>query len=144
MEKKGFAKLYLMVALCFALLGLLDIIFTLVKLEAVIFKSALGILAVVFFFFNITALPLLHHFKAERIYYLLPIYYLISYTLMTITGIIIGWFNLALNSLWVILIVVGALSSLFELIFSIYLLKKIVAEENKDWEEMDYGRPEEM
>jgi len=123
MKKRGFLKVYLFIALAFGILGLIDSILATIKISSDIYSTILVPLTFLFFLFNIVVIPVFHQHRIERIAYVLPIYHLASYILFFGLGLWLGIAEL-LTSFWIILIIIGSLTSLFEIGFSSYLLKK--------------------
>ncbi len=122
--KSSFLKYYLFIALFFGILSFLDNILTILKLTNNSYINILTIVFFLFFFFNIMAIPLFHHYHAQRIAYVLPFYHIISYIILLALSSILTVKALILGGGWILLIMIGTITSLFEIIFSLYLLKK--------------------
>ena len=82
-------------------------------------------LSFVYFFFNIGSIAVFRYHRVERIAYVLPIYHLIAILFFISIGLIL--MSLGTVSEWVLgsLRVMGISTSLFEIVFSLYLLNRI-------------------
>lgn len=125
-QKRWFLGLYLIIAVIFGFLGLVDSVLTYFAIApnyALYYSMAIAVFSFVFFFFNIFSLTVFRHHGVEKIAYVLPAYYLICYVLFFILSfalaeITVGWVTNAL-------IAANSLTSLFEICFGLYLIKKI-------------------
>ncbi|MEW5896242.1 MAG: hypothetical protein AB1668_00990 [Nanoarchaeota archaeon] len=130
-QKRWFLSLYLVVAVVFGVLGLIESIlayFTtapqIIPNYAYYYSLAMAVFSFLFFFFNIFSIAVFRHHGVVRIAYVLPAYYLICYVLFFIlgfafAGITVGWVTNAL-------IAASTLTSLFEIGFGLYLMKRFV------------------
>ena len=123
----GFLHKYLYLVIVIALVGLADAILTYLKIDFPLYVRIIPLVLFIFFFFNIFVIAVFRRRYSERIIYVLPIYHIISYVVflslalfLTIKGIIPPWLSLTL-------IGVQIASSIFELSFSIYLLKRFAS-----------------
>jgi len=118
-----FLRFYLVTALLIGAINLSDSLLALININSSIFSLVLMILSFLFFFFNILSITIFHHQKVARIAYFLPVYYIASYVIFFILSSILI-FRTVQPIVWNILIGVGIATSLFEMIFSTYLLRK--------------------
>ncbi len=119
--KMNFLRVYLYLAISFGIMGILDEI--LIYFNLTFHSSIFSLLLIAFFFFNIISIAFFHHHRIQRIAYVLPIYYLISYLTFNIFALILLKYNLFVN--WnILLTIIAFLSSIFEIGFSSYLLDK--------------------
>lgn|SRR3989338_6026441 len=122
--KLGFLRFYLVSVLIIALLGLTDAALTYFRISSLLYTRLVPLVLFIFFFFNIFCITLFRHQRLEKIVYVLPFYHLASYIIFlsiglyfTITQIVPPWLSLVLIS-------IQFFSSLFELVFSLYLLMR--------------------
>ena len=121
-----FLQVYLYLALAFGLLGLLDSIFTVSNFMPPLYVMSILAVSVLFFIFNIITIPLFMHQRVPRLAFVLPIYHVVSFMLFFGLGVALFVFNMAGKPMWVwAMISVGIMASLFEIIFSLYLLRKL-------------------
>ena len=123
-KKLGFFKIYLIIALAFGVIGLSDSLLSLFQISSTIYEIVVGILAFLFFFFNIFALVHIMQDKLEKITWILPLYHLLSAILFTFVGIILSLKGLLTNGVLLSFGIIGILTSVFEVLFSLYLLKR--------------------
>lgn len=120
-RKRNFLLVYLSLALLLGFVGIVsDLIGLLGKVSNIHFYI-MGNLVLLFFLFNVVAIPVFHHLKLERIVYVLPIYYLVSYVLFFILGLVLTITEAMIG----IFTIISILTSVFEIGFSIYLIKKL-------------------
>lgn len=135
-QRYWFLKFYLIVALIFGFLSLSDNLLTTLKIDLNIYNLTLLIMGFFFFFFNIAAIPLFHHHHVERIAYVLPIYHIVTYLIFLGLGLYLALLENVDGWIWTSLLVIGFITSIFEMVFSAYLLKRmfkkkeILSEEN--------------
>ena len=133
-ESKFFKPYYLLV-IVYAIIGLLDsLVFSGMKETfgqvSILWKVIVGIYAFAIFVLSIIALVLFIKNKLAKIILVIPIYHLVSAVLILFYGIIWGVVSAVqgnpINEQLIPpgLIAMGVVSSLFELIFSIYVLSK--------------------
>ena len=133
-ESKFFKPYYLLV-IVYAIIGLLDsLVFSGMKETfgqvSILWTVLVGIYAFAIFVLSIIALVLFIKNKLAKITIVIPIYHLVSAVLIFFYGIIWGVVSAVqgnpINEQLIPpgLIVIGVVSSLFELIFSIYVLSK--------------------
>ena len=120
--KRGFLKFYLVIALLMGFLGLLDNVFAVVNFTLLLYRYSVVTILFLFFFFNVSALAVFRHHRVEHIAYVLPIYHLLSYLLFIGVGAVIIFIETTPEFLTIGIILAGFLSSLFEILFSGYLL----------------------
>ena len=119
-----FLRTYLFSVIIIGLIGLADAMLTYMKIAPPLYVKIVPLLLFLFFFFNIFSIAIFRRHPLERIVYILPIYHIITYIIflslglyLIIRGTIPDWLSLALIGMQVV-------SSLFELSFSLYLLRK--------------------
>jgi len=123
-SKEKFLRIYLIIAFGFGFIGLADSLLSLFGFSSIIYGLMVGILAFLFFFFNIFAWVHFMHEKLEKITWVLPIYHIGSYVLFFILGIVLAVIGLLNGGVLTFLSVLGMLTSGFEILFSLYLLKR--------------------
>ncbi|MBI2146248.1 hypothetical protein HYU22_02830 [Candidatus Woesearchaeota archaeon] len=120
-----FLRVYLYLTLIFGIIGLVDNIFTFLNFMPPMYVLSILGITVLFFIFNITTIPLFMHQRVPRIAFVLPVYHVLSFLVFFGIGVALFVFELAGEKIWVWgLIGLGFLASLFEIIFSLYLLRK--------------------
>lgn len=124
-KKRGFIKAYLIIALIFGVVGLIDTSLTFLKLDSLIYASIMGMIVILFFLFNLLSLFLLIRYQAEGIYFILPIYHLLLYSALFALSFLVSIVESLANFSWSVFIAIGYLTALFEISFSLYLLKRI-------------------
>ena len=113
-------KIYLYTALLFGIIGFIDsIIAPLFKLPNIYF-DILSALLFLFLIFNILALVVFFNKKLPKKFLVLPVYHLLIF----ITFLVFNWL-ISADALFDISIIAGTLASLFETVFSIYLLTNL-------------------
>lgn len=118
-----FLRTYLIIAILYALLGVLDSILQLTKYVTPMYTSLLSFLTFLFFLFNIVALVVLYKSYQEKITLALPVYHLALFLLFFLFGLATA--SLAIKeNLFFGMAIFGLISSLAELGFSYYLMKK--------------------
>ncbi len=123
-KKLRFLRIYLIITLAFGVIGISDSTLSLFDASSIIYSIIIGLLAFLFFFFNIFALVHLMQDKLEKITWILPTYHLLSAVLITIFGVLMALQGLLTNNVIFSLGIFGVLSSTFEIVFSLYLLKR--------------------
>jgi len=124
-RKRGFLKVYLFIALILGIIGFIDTLLNIFDFKVDIYLFIISMISLLFFFFNIIAIPIFHRYQEEKIAYVLPLYHLISYLVFLILGIVLISLGLAAASwLGIVTIIIGFLTSFFEIGFSAYLLKR--------------------
>ena len=119
-----FLRTYLFSVIVIGLIGLADALLTLLKISSPLYVRIVTLVLFLFVFFNVFSMAVFRRHQLSRIVYVLPIYHIASYVLFlslglyfSITQVIPSWVSWTLIGLQIV-------SSLFELSFSIYLLKK--------------------
>ena len=124
-EKKfKFLRIYLIVTLAFGVIGLSDSILSLFDISSVVYGILIGLLAFLFFFFNIFALVHLMQDKLEKITWILPIYHLLTAVVLTIIGSMLVLVGLLNSGVILFFGILSSITSIFEISFSFYLLKR--------------------
>ncbi len=121
-KEKGFLKVYLILMTIFASLQFIDSIFGLLNIENPL-VILLSVLVFLFFIFNAIAWALMHHYGEKKQVYLLPIFYLVSYSLLFITSLIFIILQIIEVYAWITLTVLSIVFSIGLLVYAIYLLK---------------------
>lgn len=122
--KRRFQRFYLWVALLIGILSLFDTFLVFFEVETAWYSTAILVVALTYFFFNILSIFIFLHTGLEKINYILPAYHILSFVIFTAIGalfIIKGWLSFGVV---VTLSVVSLLGSLFEISFSSFLLHK--------------------
>lgn len=122
--KEHFLRTYLIIVLAFGVIGISDSLLSLFNTSSIIYGVIVGILAFLFFFFNLFALVHLIQEKLEKITWILPVYHLLSAIIFTILGVLLSLKGLLTNNLIFSLGIMGILTSSFEILFSLFLLKR--------------------
>ena len=126
-KRKGtekFLGIYLMIVFGFGLLGLADSLLSLFGFSSAVYGVIVLILGVLFFFFNIFSLVQFMQERMEKITWVLPVYHMISYVLFFGLGVVLAVMGALVNWVFILLAVVGMLTSGFEILFSLYLLRR--------------------
>jgi len=113
-------EIYLYTALLFGIIGLIDSIIAPLFQLPIIYFNILSTLLFIFFIFNIIALVLFFNKKLAKKFLILPTYHL----LMFILSLTLSWL-VGSNILFSLSIIIGIFTSLFETVFSIYLLTNL-------------------
>lgn len=134
-QKRWFLGLYLIIAVIFGFFGLVDNIlayFAIAPNYALYYSAAIAVFSFVFFFFNIFSIAVFRHHNVEKIAYVLPAYYLICYVMFFIISFTLA--EITVNWVTNTLMGASALTSLFEMGFGLYLLKRLrYQNENKSF-----------
>lgn len=120
-EKRGFLKFYLLLAILIGIFGIVDNSLIFLKLASETYITMVSLLLFFYFFFNILAILVFYHQKQEPINYVLPLYHMITAIIFSIVGI---YFSAPTFFILVSLLVIGYLTSLFEIGFGACLVKK--------------------
>ncbi len=124
MNSRLFLKIYLILAWAFGILGLIDGILTLAGWKKAAVAQIIAVIAFFFFFFNITTVALFRRYHAEKIAYILPIYHLVTYFIFFWISLVLYYLKAVPDIFFQVIILFSILLSLFEIIFSVYLLRK--------------------
>ncbi len=128
--KHGFARTYFIIAIIFGLLGLVDSMLNFFDVELPWYAATLSILLFFFLILNITAIIFFHHHHVHTIAFVLPVYHIISYVLFVGLGIWIAVTQFTAPWLDVTLTGTEVVTSLFEVLFSFYVLAHLVLVES--------------
>ena len=113
-------RIYLYTALIFGIIGLVDSTAAQVLQLPALYFTILSVLLFLFFIVNIAALVLFFNKKLPGLFLILPVYHIIIFLFfLTISWLIKVEIVLKMS------ITIGILTSLFETIFSIYLLNRL-------------------
>lgn len=119
-----FLRTYLIIVIIYALLGVLDSILQFAQYSTPIYTALLSVITLLFFLFNMIALAVFFKTKQERITLVLPLYHLALYVIFFIIGIATA--SLATKeSLFFGMSIFGLITSIAELSFGYYLIKKL-------------------
>jgi len=119
-----FLKFYLIIALIFGFLSLSDNFLSVLDVSFNIYNLTLLIIGFFFFFLNVITIPMFHHHRVEKIAYVLPIYHIITYIIFLSLGFYLISLENVESLVWTSLTVTGFITSLFEISFSAYLLRR--------------------
>ena len=122
-QKKKFLKFYLMAALLFGCLGVVDGILPFLLTPPVAYWNGLAILTVLFFLLNLTAFFTFWHQQQRKITYVLPVYHALSFILFFVLNTLLSYNTLSANVL-AFFPAIGIVLSVFEIFFSGYLLRR--------------------
>ena len=119
-----FLGIYLLAVIIFGILGLIDSLLSIFRFTSSFFYTFIFLIVnTFFFFFNLFMLLHFIRNKIEKITCVLPIYHLSIYLLFFIVGVSLGMAGLF--AAWITpLAIIGILTSLFELTFGFYLLRR--------------------
>jgi hypothetical protein len=133
-NESKFFKIYFILVIIYSIIGLSNSIFSGMIETYGQMPNLLMILASIFsfliFILSIVALVIFIKNKFAKITLVIPIYELVTAILMGIWGVVIGVLSVVQanpidnQSIPLVMIIVGFLTSLFELVFSAYVLKK--------------------
>lgn len=124
-QKRGFIRFYLLLALAFGFLGLVDTSLTFFDVTNNIYAHLVMLISILFFFFNVFSIPIFYLKRVERIAFIFPIYHIIVFLLFFGFGFLMTYKALFFEWMWIVLIALGFVSALFEVIFSIYLMGRL-------------------
>ncbi len=121
-EKKGFLLVYLFLAGLAGLFGIIDNSLVFFESAGRMYLSAVSLALLFYFCFNLLAIVVFYRQRQEPLAYVLPLYHLLTIILFSL----IGLYFASGTSFFVrvSLLIIGYLTSLFEIGFSAYLLKK--------------------
>jgi len=119
-----FIRIYLIFALIWGSLGVIDSILNLINLNSKYYIIPLSLLGLLFFGFNLFSVYRLRQEDNEPLIWVLPLYYIISYVLFFILGLVLIWANWYTSILVMVITIISLLFSSGEIIFSLYLLKR--------------------
>lgn len=122
--KTWFLKIYLIFVLIFGIIGFIDNFFVVFGFTNNTYSFIILTLTFIFFFFNIVSISIFHYHRLEKINYVLPIYHIISYLFFFSISIILTIYEIFYNWMWLTFMIIGIFAALFEMGFSIYLLKR--------------------
>ena len=123
--KRSFLRWYLVLALAFGILGLLDSLLTFFDVVNNVYVAVVVLLSAAFFLYNIVVIPVFHAHRVERIAYVLPIYHICTFLLFFGFGFLTKALNILVDWLWMVVVGAGLLSAVFEVGFALYLMKKL-------------------
>ncbi|MFH1276050.1 MAG: hypothetical protein ABIH82_02985 [Candidatus Woesearchaeota archaeon] len=125
MEKKRFLRIYLILIIALGILSIVDYLLTTFTVTTNIYFVTISFLFLLFFLFNILVIPILTYQRQKKITYVLPIYHIIKYISLFLLGAVIKFLQITWSNLWIIIISLGIGLALLEIIFALYLMKKL-------------------
>ena len=123
-KKLRFLRIYLIITLAFGVIGISDSLLSLFNASSIVYGIIIGLLAFLFFFFNIFALVHFMQDKLEKITWVLPIYHLLTAIFLTIIGVSLALAGLLNSGVVFFFGILSSLTSIFEILFSLHLLKR--------------------
>lgn len=124
LERRQFYQIYLIIALGFGGIGLLDSFLQFCVSCKGAYQTEISLISFMFVLINIIAIPYFWYNKMESFAYLLPVYHLSVYSLLTIFGIFLAMKSLVEGSTITGFIIAGMLASLFEITLTVFLMRK--------------------
>lgn len=121
--KRGFLRIYLYLALAFGILGLLDNLLGLFRVDNLLTHGVI-VLIILFYVFNIQAISFFHHHRVDDLAHALPYFYLITQSIIFIISLILILTETTSSWIWNSLLVFGIFFSLAVIIVALYLLRK--------------------
>jgi len=125
--KKGFLGIYLLITIAFGILGLIDVVMFLLKYQPTVYSFITAVLSLSFFILSAVALFVFWHHRVRKIVYVLPIYQVMGYILFSIAGIYL--FDNPQEMTILLFAAFQIVASIFEIGFSMYLLRKMATTE---------------
>lgn len=123
-KRRSFLKFYLIITILIASLIFIDSMFNILNIQKDNFSSLIFLFSYFFFFFNILSLFIFILQNLERITYFLPIYQMIIFIFFSISGSYLIIKGLLSPNVVYTLALMSLITSTFEIVFSIYLIKK--------------------
>ena len=123
-NKKRFLQVYLIIALLFGVLGVIDALLNFFGSYPPTYGLIIAGFAFVFFIYNLFALVHFMQDKLEKITLVLPIYHLVSYFVFFMLGLVLVIMGVLGGLVLWGLNIIGLLASLFEIVFAGYLLRR--------------------
>jgi hypothetical protein len=125
-NKRILAKWYVLGALFFGVLGLIDTLITYYSTPTLLYLNFISFLFLLFFLANIFFLFYFIHNRLKSIFFILPIYHILLYIILSIIGIVVVFKEITTPSVALGFSVTAGITSIFEIIFSLYLLGKFL------------------
>lgn len=123
-KRRSFLKFYLIITILIASLIFIDSMFNILNIQKDNFSSLIFLFSYLFFFFNILSLFIFILQNLERITYFLPIYQMIIFIFFSISGGYLIIKGLLSPNVVYTLALMSLITSTFEIVFSIYLIKR--------------------
>ncbi len=123
-KRRSFLKFYLIITILIASLIFIDSMFNILNIQKDNFSSLIFLFSYLFFFFNILSLFIFILKNLERITYFLPIYQMIIFIFFSISGGYLIIKGLLSPNVVYTLALMSLITSAFEIVFSIYLIKR--------------------
>lgn len=123
-QKKRFLKFYLITALLFGCLGVVDGVLPFLLTPPLAYLNVLAVLSVLFLLLNITAFFTFWHQHQKRITYALPVYHVLGFIVFFMLSSLFSY-NALLPNLLAFFPSIGIVLSVFEIAFSGYLLRRL-------------------
>ena len=134
-KKSGFFRFYIIAIIVFGIIGILDVIFSFMKLQFKISTAYLApvwLIATAMFIISIVALVKFVNRKFHKMTYVLPIYHIVFPILMLILGLAWGFYiglqgvNPSTIASPIAFPIIALLSSVFEVGFGAYIWKRFL------------------
>ncbi len=116
---------YLFIALVNGAMGLVDVVSNILGWQQTWFTVFSGLFAMILFVATFFFVALFRHYKAPHVYYILPLYYVLSYATLSVFALIISLKGIAWAWIPTFFLSVAFLSSSFEIIFASAMLGRI-------------------
>ena len=123
-DRRRFFQIYLIIALGFGGIGLLDSFLQFCVSCQGTYQTEISLISFIFLLLNIIAIPYFWYNKMELMAYLLPVYHISMYSLLSLFGIILAMKSLVQGPTVTGFIIAGMLASLFEITFTVLLMRK--------------------
>ncbi|MBT3814521.1 hypothetical protein HOE37_04040 [Candidatus Woesearchaeota archaeon] len=122
-SKRGFLRIYLYLALTFGILGILDNLLGLFRVDNLLTHGMI-VLIILFYVFNIQAISFFHHHRVDDLAHALPYFYLITQSIIFIISLILVLTETTSSWIWNFLLIFGLMFSVAVIIISLILLRK--------------------
>jgi hypothetical protein len=123
MKNLSLLRAYLLTVFIIALFGILDSIFALTGKYFIIFVNLASTVFLLWFVFSVIALAIFMYQRLNAETFVLPLYYIITTIALITLSVLISTGQVSQN-ITTIISIVGILGIMFEVGFSIYLIKK--------------------
>ncbi len=123
-DKRALVRWYVLAALLFGILGFIDTIIAYFSTGAISYFYIASLLFLFFFLANIFFLFYFIHNRLAKIFYVLPAYHIAAYIILSVAGAIVIFKEFSHPSISITFSLIALITSIFEIFFSLYLLKK--------------------
>lgn len=117
-------RTYLIIVILMASISLFDAVFSYLYELPTLYASIINVVFVLFFFYNITRIFVFLMQRLDHITLVLPFYHLIMFILFSTLGVYFFNQGLITGEPILAMVIISVLSSLFEMGFAYYLLKR--------------------